>query len=173
MASLWSSTASLPERESLHGDIHTDVLIIGGGIAGILCARQLAQAGLSCVLVEADRVCVGITKNTTAKITVQHGLIFSKLIKKFGLEKAKQYLDANEAALREYRRLCVGIDCDFEEKDSFVYSLDDRKKIDEEIDALLNADLEALSAHGLRPEMECRRTKLGLLLSRLTLRCKR
>lgn len=137
MASLWSSTASLPERESLHGDIHTDVLIIGGGIAGILCARQLAQAGLSCVLVEADRVCGGITKNTTAKITVQHGLIFSKLIKKFGLEKAKQYLDANEAALREYRRLCGGIDCDFEEKDSFVYSLGDRKKIDDEIEALL------------------------------------
>lgn len=137
MDSLWSSTSQFPERASLQQDIHTDVLIIGGGITGILCAYQLAQAGISYALVESEKVCSGITKNTTAKITSQHGLIYSKLIKKFGLENAKQYLDANEAALQEYRRLCSGIDCDFESKDSFVYSLDGRKKIDDEIEALL------------------------------------
>ena len=75
------------------------MLIIGGGIAGLLCAYFLEQAGVSYVLVEADRICGGITKDTTAKITAQHGLIYDKLIREFGLEKARLYLQANQKAL--------------------------------------------------------------------------
>lgn len=136
MNSLWSETASLPHWEPLAENIHTDVLIIGGGITGLLCAWQLHRAGVSYALVEADTVCSGITKNTTAKVTSQHGLLYGKLISKFGAETAKAYLQANEAAVQEYRRLCRSIDCGFETKDSFVYSLDDKKKIDEECAAL-------------------------------------
>ena len=90
----------------------TDVLIIGGGITGILCAYLLHQADVPYALVEAETVCSGITKNTTAKITSQHGLIYSKLIRRLGTERAKQYLQANEAALEQYRKVCGGIDCD-------------------------------------------------------------
>ena len=56
--------------DALASDKSTDVLIIGGGIAGILCAYKLIRAGVDCMLVEADRICGGITGNTTAKITV-------------------------------------------------------------------------------------------------------
>ena len=123
MQSVWSDSTKLPTFQKLEKDMHTDVLIIGGGIAGLLCAYQLEQAGVKYILVEADRICSGITKNTTAKITSQHGLIYHKLIQRFGIEKARMYLDANEAALREYRKSCESIDCDFETKDSYVYSL--------------------------------------------------
>ena len=75
MESVWTKTMRLPRFEELEKDISTDVLIIGGGMAGLLCAWRLRQAGVDCVLVEQDRLCGGITKNTTAKITVQHGLI--------------------------------------------------------------------------------------------------
>ena len=136
MLSVWSDTSNFPQFESLKKDIETDVLIIGGGAAGILCAYFLEKKGVSYTLAEADRLCNGITKNTTAKITSQHGLIYDKLISKFGLEKSRQYLEANEAALEQYRMLCQNIDCDFEEKDAFVYSLDDRNKIEKEIVAL-------------------------------------
>lgn len=136
MSSLWEQTAAVPRFEGLHQDIKTDVLIIGGGMAGILCAYLLHCAGISYALVEAERVCGGISGNTTAKITSQHGLIYQRLIREFGVERARQYLRANEAALEQYRQMCRDIDCDFEEKTSYVYSLHDPSKIERELLAL-------------------------------------
>ena len=80
MQSVWTDSVNFPNFDKLKKDVRTDVLIIGGGITGLLCAYQLHQAGIDYVLVEADHICSGITKNTTAKITSQHGLIYHKLI---------------------------------------------------------------------------------------------
>ena len=96
MISLWSATSDIPLFDTLQGDTKTDVLIIGGGLAGILCAYELKNRGIDCLLVEADKICSGITKNTTAKITSQHGFIYDKITKKFGVENAQKYLQANE-----------------------------------------------------------------------------
>lgn len=136
MDSIWTKTARLPRFDPLRTDLKTDVLIIGGGIAGLLCAHRLFRAGVDCVLVEADRLCGGVTGNTTAKITSQHGLIYSRLIREFGEERARLYLEANQAALEQYRILCRDMDCDFREEDAFVYAVDDRKKLDRELAAL-------------------------------------
>ena len=67
--SLWAEGTLLPEFPSLKDKIKTDVLIIGGGMCGILCAHFLEKAGVDYVLVEGKRIGQGITKNTTAKIT--------------------------------------------------------------------------------------------------------
>ncbi len=136
MQSIWENSVKLPSFIHLNKDIKTDVLIIGGGLCGILCAYMLKEAGVDYILVEADRICSGITHNTTAKITSQHGLIYNKLIQKFGTEKARMYLDANEDALVKFRELAGSIDCDFENKASYVYSLNDRLSLEEELDAL-------------------------------------
>lgn len=136
MDSIWKDTASLPEFDSLKKDQKTDVLIIGGGLAGLLCAFFLEKAGVDYTLVEAGRICGGVTGNTTAKITSQHGMIYDKLFRRFGPEKAKTYWLVNDAALAQYRSLSRRIDCDFEEKDSYVYSLDDRQKLEKELSAL-------------------------------------
>ena len=103
----------MPRFEALKGDLSVDALIIGGGITGVLCAYMLEREGVDYALVEAGRICGGATKNTTAKITFQHGLIYRKLIDRFGAERARMYLDANAEALEEYRGLCGKIDCDF------------------------------------------------------------
>ena len=105
-------------------------------MAGVLCAYFLKQKGVDYVLVEASEIGSGITKNTTAKITSQHGLIYETLLSKFGKEKARMYLDANNKALKEFQKLCNHIDCDFTVKDSFVYSLNDRASCEKEIRAL-------------------------------------
>lgn len=122
MDSLWTKTARLPEFPSLQGDLKTEVLVIGGGLAGLLCAYTLRQAGIGCVLLEARRICGGITKNTTAKITSQHGLIYSRITRQFGSEAAELYLHANEEAIGAYRKLCENIPCAFEEKNAVVYT---------------------------------------------------
>jgi glycine/D-amino acid oxidase-like deaminating enzyme len=136
MNSVWTENTDRLQFNSLNENIKTDVLIIGGGITGILCAYMLKNSGVDCVLVEAKRICEGITQNTTAKITLQHGLIYEKLIRTFGFGKAQLYLTAQSKALQEYSRLCQNIRCDYEQKDSFVYSMDNPKKIEKEIEAL-------------------------------------
>lgn len=136
MDSIWSENSNMPHFESLKGTKKTDVLIIGGGMAGILCAYFLQQQGIDYLLAEGGSICGKITKNTTAKITSQHGLIYRQLLKKAGEEKAKQYLDANQKALQMFRTLSEKIDCDFETKPAYVYSLNHRQKLEEEMKAL-------------------------------------
>ncbi len=143
MHSIWSETTTFPSFEPLTQDTKTNVLIIGGGIAGLLCAYMLKQSQTDYVLVEAKNICSGITQNTTAKITSQHGMIYSKMLNRFGAEKTKLYLEANEAALRQYRDLCRTIDCNFEEKDNFVYTLQNQRKLEQELEALTLIDFPA------------------------------
>lgn len=122
--------------DRLEKDISTDTLIIGGGLAGLLCAFMLERDGVDYALVEAGRIACGVTRNTTAKLTSQHGLIYSRLTREFGADAAGLYLRANEEALDEYRTLCRNIDCDFSERDNYVYSLYDSSMIDSEMNAL-------------------------------------
>ena len=136
MESIWEKNAPKIHFDALKENKSTDVLIVGGGIAGILCAYKLKNAGVDCILAEAGELCGGITKNTTAKITLQHGLIYDKMIRRFGENKARLYVEAQKKACREYVRLCTNIDCDYEARDSYVYSLNDRKKIEREVAAL-------------------------------------
>ncbi len=143
MRSVWEKDAPQVGFEALGGNKSTDVLIIGGGIAGILCAYKLKNQGVDCMLVEASEICGGITKNTTAKITLQHGLIYDRMIKRFGENRARLYAKAQIKAGKEYAKLCENIDCDYETRDSYVYSLYDRKKIDKEISALCRIGIKA------------------------------
>lgn len=136
MKSLWYEHIDRFGFPTLKNDIETEVLIIGGGIAGILTAYFLQEKGVPYVLVEKDKICCGTTGNTTAKITFQHGLIYDKLLRCAGIEKAKLYLQANKAAFEQYARLCKNIDCDYEIKDNYVYSRVNRKKLEDEITAL-------------------------------------
>lgn len=136
MRPLWTDGITLPSFQRLEQDIKTEVLIVGGGIAGLLCAYFLQKAGVDYILAEAEQICNKVTEKTTAKITFQHGLIYNDLIRKFGLEKAKMYLNANQDALEKYKELCERIPCDFEEKDAVVYSRNNRKKIEKELTAL-------------------------------------
>ncbi len=136
MDSIWIENSAQVAFPKLPGSIKTDVLIIGGGLAGLLCAHKLKKAGVDCILVEAKKICDGITGDTTAKITLQHGLIYDKLIRQFGEAKAQMYLQAQMRAMREYSRLCLSISCDYIQQDSYVYSVSDREKIETEVAAL-------------------------------------
>jgi len=134
MKSIWSDNLQddLYQSKILDGDIHTDVLIVGGGMAGILCAYQLKQAGISSVVAQDNKIGSGVTRNTTAKITAQHGLIYNKLIRKKGLCRAQQYYKVNQAAVEEYCTLAQRIPCDFEKRTAYVYSADNRQKLERE-----------------------------------------
>lgn len=139
----------MPEFPKLKGQIKTDVLIIGGGMAGLMCAYNLEQKGVDYILVEQNKIASGVTKNTTAKITVQHGYIYSDILKRYGEEAARQYFKANNQALQRYKEICKNIDCDFKVCDSYVFSADNKKTAREltalnkiGVDAYLLPDIE-------------------------------
>ena len=145
MKSVWSESCKFRKREALNKDIKTDVLVIGAGIAGILTAYMLKQKGREVVVIDAAEIASGNTKNTTAKITSQHDLIYSKLIAEFGEEKARQYAKANELAIKKYKEIIEDkrIECDFEEKPAYVYSLNEVDVLKEEAKVAKNLGIDA------------------------------
>lgn len=126
MQSIWRETSDFREHPALSGDITAPVAIIGGGLAGILTACLLRQKGIESVVLEANRIGSGQTQNTTAKITSQHNLIYTKLFQNFSEEEAKQYASANQQAIGRYRQMITQeqIDCQFEERPAYLYSID-------------------------------------------------
>ena len=143
MNSIWNCDVKKPNFESLKSDIKTDVLVIGGGITGILCAYMLKNSGIDCVIAEQNTICSGVTQNTTAKITYQHGAIYDKLIKRFGKETAHLYYKSQYDALCKYKNLYKEIECDFKECSNYIYSLDDKIKIENEVNALCSIGAKA------------------------------
>ena len=141
--SIWTKDIQLPAFGQLQEDVKTDVLIIGGGLAGLLCAYRLQKAGADCVLIEADRVMHGVSRNTTAKVTSQHGLVYHKLVRRFGVETAYQYWKINEDAIGALGKLAKEADCDWEEQDHFVFSTGDVGALEEEMRALIRAGIPA------------------------------
>lgn len=145
--SLWEYSCKLPKFRTLDSDINTDVLIVGGGMAGILCAYFLEKNNIPYILCEGNTIASGTTSKTTAVLSAQHDTFYYDLVKKFGRQKALKYLTANLDALNEYRNICKTIDCDFEEKPSYVYSLADNDR------EIMKNEVEFLKSLGFNAEL--------------------
>lgn len=115
--------------------MNTDVLVVGGGLAGLLCTWKLTRAGVDCILVEQNRIMSGVSGRTTAKLTVQHGLIYNKLLKKCGLEKAKLYWQANSDGVAALKEIAQTADCDFRIQSSYIYATDSTEQLELEMAA--------------------------------------
>lgn len=133
--SYWISSSKGDNFNKLEHDIETEVVIVGGGITGVTSAYLLAKEGIDVVLVDADKIAMGSSGRNTGKVTVQHDDFYWQIEKKYGLEAAKLYYDANNEGLNFIESSIKenNINCNFErlpsyiftEKDSFV---DDIKK---------------------------------------------
>ena len=134
--SIWSDGGriQMPQYEKLTRIKKVDVTIVGGGLCGLLCA-YLKEAGVECLLLEGSRIGSGTVRHAMAQVTSQHGLIYSRLLETLGEEKARMYFEANELALHKYRELAASIDCDFEERSSYIYSRTDKECIEREVRA--------------------------------------
>lgn len=124
MASYWLATAAQIAFPALEGDFRTDVVMVGGGIAGLSTAALLKQSGRRVAVVEARRVGRQATGHSTAKVTSQHGVIYSELERTHGTDAAKLYAEANQAAVEGVEQLVrqLAIDCAFEPRPAYAYT---------------------------------------------------
>lgn len=135
MDSIWHEDVQMPSFPQLEGNLQTDVLIIGGGLTGLLCAWKLTRAGVDCAVIEQNRIMSGVSGRTTAKLTAQHGLIYEKFLEKFGSERAKLYWQANQDAVTVLAKLAQNLDCDFQFQNSYLYTTESTKKLEAEMAA--------------------------------------
>lgn len=146
MESIWAAETSIRKRAPLPGDLETEAVVIGAGMAGILTAYYLQKAGIRTVVLEADRIGSGQTKNTTAKITSQHNLIYDRLIYTLGSRAAFAYASVNEDAIEEYERLIKEkeIACDFVRCPAFLYSQSGERLLRQEVEAAASIGIDAV-----------------------------
>ncbi|HMA16730.1 MAG: FAD-dependent oxidoreductase [Bacteroidota bacterium] len=127
MSSYWLATAAETDFPALDGDLATDVVVVGGGIAGLTTAALVKQSGRRVAVVEARRVGRQATGHSTAKVTSQHGVIYRELVRKHGQEGAGLYAEANQVAVERVAQFVreLAIDCDFRRSAAYVYTTSD------------------------------------------------
>ena len=141
MNSLWlSENVGNKNFETLNKNISTDVCIIGAGIFGLTCGYYLSKSGLKVTIIDKSEISRQTTGHTTAKITSQHGLIYTYLVDTYGEQFAKDYLFANEEAIENIKNIInmENINCDLEKQSNFVYTTDQSEvnKIRKEVDCV-------------------------------------
>ncbi|MBR3786613.1 MAG: FAD-dependent oxidoreductase [Firmicutes bacterium] len=134
--SIWAETVTMPNFLPLTQDIKTDTLIIGGGMTGLLCGHFMKEQGRDYILIEQNQIAGHTTAGTTAKITTQHGLIYSNLLRYQGEDIAQGYYLANKEALQRLTDMAQNTDCDFEYQTNLVYDMESEVSIEDEIKAL-------------------------------------
>lgn len=113
-ASHWLATAHRRPRPRLDEDLTVDVAVIGGGIAGLATAWELARAGREAVVLEAGRILSGTTGCTTGKITALHGLRYEHLRRTVGTEGAGLYAAAQQDGVERLASLSAELEMDAE-----------------------------------------------------------
>ncbi len=138
--SLWEKYIDKKTFKSLEKDIKVDTLIIGGGITGLTTLYYLRNFNFSIALVDASQIGLGITKNTTGKLTFLQGAVYTDLVKNVGKKTAIKYLQSQKYAISLIKEIInqEKIDCDLDYATSFVYALNDKdvKKLKFEKDFL-------------------------------------
>ncbi len=138
--SLWINESRETDYPQLGNNETTDVCIIGGGIVGAVTAYLLAKNGVDVIVLEKDRLCMGVTANSTAKLTSQHGLFYKYLEQEYGLDFARKYLYSNEEGIKLAEKIISEekIDCDFEKQSAYVFATNESEldKVKQEVEVV-------------------------------------
>jgi glycine/D-amino acid oxidase-like deaminating enzyme/nitrite reductase/ring-hydroxylating ferredoxin subunit len=144
--SVWIGTIQQKQYQSLNTDIETDVVVVGGGIAGITTAYCLVKAGKQVVLIEDGLLFSGETGRTTAHVVNALDDRYYDIIKMHGLENAKLAAESHTAAINFVESAVqeLHIDCDFTRLDGylFLHPTDKEKSLDDEYEALQKVGIE-------------------------------
>ncbi|MCE3280611.1 MAG: puuB 1 [Bacteroidetes bacterium] len=144
--SFWIDSVLPLSFSPLKENINTDVVIVGGGIAGISIAYCLEQAGKKVIVVEDGNIGSGETGRTSAHLVCALDDRYYELQRIYGSEQTKHIADSHKQAIDLIERICKkeNIKCDFERVDGylFLHPTDKDESIEKELKAAKNAGLE-------------------------------
>ncbi|MBF6618913.1 MAG: FAD-dependent oxidoreductase [Patulibacter sp.] len=160
--SLWNDTAAPSPARPFSavdpGGTALDVVVVGGGIVGLTTALLLGRTGRRVLVFEARQVGSGVTGSTTGKVTAAHGLRYDALRRKIGAPLAKDYADANQAAVAWIRALIATeqIDCDWQDRVAYTYTSNPAKadQLRREAAATIETGLPARAVEGVAAPTE-------------------
>ncbi len=99
-----ATMVDVPQRPPLAFDIDVDVCVIGGGLAGLTTAREVARHGWSVALLEADRLAAGASGRNTGFVLPGFAAEPDSLIARVGFERTKDLWALSQAGL-DYVRM--------------------------------------------------------------------
>lgn len=145
MSSLWMQTAPAIPTDETRPPAGTDVLIAGAGLTGLSLACMLQDAGIRVGVVEARTVGAVTTGNTTGKLSLLQGDVFSGIRSHAGDEALRAYADANRAGQAWLREQLAGVPDAIMSRDAVTYAVtaDGVDRLDRELEALTVAGVEA------------------------------
>jgi gamma-glutamylputrescine oxidase len=117
-----------PLEPPLQGDIHTDVLVVGAGFAGLSAAIEFAQRGYRVVVLEADLVCSGASGRNGGQAIVGYASGQEPFEKQLGKAQSRLAWDMSVESMRlmDQRIAEFGIDCD--RVSGYLYVADSPRK---------------------------------------------
>jgi glycine/D-amino acid oxidase-like deaminating enzyme/nitrite reductase/ring-hydroxylating ferredoxin subunit len=146
--SFWLDTVKPIRFSPLNSNLQTEVVIIGGGIAGLSVAYCLVKAGKKVVVVEDGFIGSGETGRTTAHLVNALDDRYAEIERVLGDEKCRLAAESHTAAIDFIERVISeeNIQCEFKRVDGFLFlhPTDDKKTIDDEF--------VATNKHGIRTE---------------------
>ncbi len=139
--SIWTEGMTYEITPSLKEDLDVDILIVGGGLAGLMTAYHLKDEKYNIVLIEKDKIGYGITSKTTGKLTYMQGDIYSKIEDIYDFTVAKAYLESQKYAIEKAEQIIEKhqIACNFQKVDSYIFETENNKYLNKERDFLERA----------------------------------
>lgn len=121
-------TKKYPITQPLTENISADVVVVGGGVAGLAVANRLSLQGKHAVLLERDFCGAGASGKSSGMITQDSELGLAGLINHCGVEDAKLLWEFVGGGLEIMRRNIKEhiIECDYQEQD-YVFMANSRR----------------------------------------------
>lgn len=137
--SCWLDKTAERQYLPLIVNIQTDVVVVGGGLAGLSIAYNLVKRGYQVVLLEDGFLASGESGRTTAHLATALDDRFYNLIKLFGKDDTASIYQSHCEAINFIEKTIneENIDCDFKRVDGYLFphATDTLESLDKEYEA--------------------------------------
>lgn len=154
-SSLFAATAALPPpRAPLTVDADVDVCVIGGGLAGLTAAREIARRGWSVIVLEASRIAWNASSRNTGFVLPGFAQAPERIVERVGIEHARALWALSKAGLDYVRQTIEENDIPVQAGDGWLHvsKIDRAKTVQAEGELLrdLGADVDILATEQVR-----------------------